>query len=168
MKMRTRAVVITLMLLCSVLPSAATTLTVTSLADDGSPGTLRSTITSAAPGDVITFAVSGTITLSLGTIEINKNVTISGINPSRTIIDGNHRSTVLQIDSEVSVSIIDVTVQGKKVKQASFCVTKIINATVKECKDQANLAFTTLKFPATQKCSYTNNGITKLLDMPIP
>ena len=112
MKMRTRAVVITLMLLCSVLPSAATTLTVTSLADDGSPGTLRSTITSAAPGDVITFAVSGTITLSLGTIEINKNVTISGINPSRTIIDGNHRSTVLQIDSEVSVSIIDVTVQN--------------------------------------------------------
>jgi hypothetical protein len=50
--------------------------------------------------------------LALGTIEINKNLTISGNGASNTIINGNHQSTVFQIDSGVSVSIVGVTVEN--------------------------------------------------------
>src|ERR1700722_17537800 len=44
---------------------------VTSLADDSAPGTLRSVLAAADPGDTIVFNVTGTITLIQGHLEIN-------------------------------------------------------------------------------------------------
>jgi hypothetical protein len=87
------------------------TLTVTSLADDGSAGTLRSVIGSASSGDTITFGVTGTITLIGGTLEINKNLTISGPGLANLTISGNHNYTVFLADSGASVSISGVTIQ---------------------------------------------------------
>src|SRR4051812_3277681 len=62
-------------------PSAqAATRTVTSLADDGTAGTLRSQIAASTSGDTINFSVTGTISLlqAQGRLSINKDLTISG------------------------------------------------------------------------------------------
>lgn len=51
---------------------------VTNLNDDG-PGSLRQAIADAAPGEVITFVVRGTIVLTSGPLAINnKNIVIEG------------------------------------------------------------------------------------------
>jgi CSLREA domain-containing protein len=57
--------------------ATAATLTVTNLNDSGF-GSLRDRIAVAAPGDTIVFGVTGTITLFSGSLQINKNLTISG------------------------------------------------------------------------------------------
>lgn len=56
----------------------AATQTVTSLADDGSAGTLRSRIAAAAAGDTIAFTPTGTVTLLLGELLLDKNLILTG------------------------------------------------------------------------------------------
>jgi len=71
----------------------AATFTVTSLADDGSAGTLRWAMTqanSAAGADVIEFnnSLSGTITLTSSLPAITENLTIVGLGQANLTIDG--------------------------------------------------------------------------------
>ena len=66
------------------LAEAATT-TVSSLSDDGSPGTLRHAITNAAHGDTIDFSVSGTIALASDLPDIDKRLIIDGTGQSVTV-----------------------------------------------------------------------------------
>ncbi len=58
-------------------PALAATLTVTTTADGGA-GSLRDAINGAASGDTIVFNVSGTITLTSGELEVDKNLVIVG------------------------------------------------------------------------------------------
>ena len=85
---------------------------VTSLADDGSPGALRSVIASANSGDTITFGVTGTITLAQGPLDISKSLTVSGPGAANLAISGNHASTVLQVESGVMVGMSGVTIMN--------------------------------------------------------
>src|SRR5579859_7342323 len=67
------------------------TLTVTSSLDDGSSGTLRSTIAAAASGDTIVFSsgVLGTpIVLTQGELLLNQNVTINASEDMPETISG--------------------------------------------------------------------------------
>jgi YVTN family beta-propeller protein len=89
----------------------ATTWTVTSVADDGSAGTLRDAIANANSGDTIRFDVTGTITLTQGTLEIGKELTISGPGADSLTISGGHAYTVFQIDSGTTVTISGLTMQ---------------------------------------------------------
>ena len=79
----------------------AATLTITSTADDGSAGTLRSEIAAASPGDTITFdpvvfAANQTITLLQGTLTISQSLTING--PAVGVaVDGNQQSSVFVV-----------------------------------------------------------------------
>ncbi len=71
----------------------AATFTVTSLADDGSPGTLRWAITqanSAAGDDTIDFggSLNGTITLTSNLPSVTDTITINGNGQGNTVIDG--------------------------------------------------------------------------------
>ena len=77
-----------LLLYAVALPVHAATITVTNTNDSG-PGSLRQALTSANDGDTITFAVTGTITLTSGGLVIDKSVTISGPGADRLAIDGN-------------------------------------------------------------------------------
>lgn len=90
--------------------SPAATQIVTSLADDGSPGTLRSVLSTASAGDTVTFNVTGTITLTQGQLEISKNLTISGPGASTLNISGNDLSRVFYVDPAISVAVSGVTI----------------------------------------------------------
>lgn len=98
---------------CTALPSIAATITVTSLADDGSAGTLRSAIANATSGDTIVFAVTGTITLVQGVLEINKNLTITNSNLRRigqVSVSGNNMFQVFYVDPGAAVTISQLSI----------------------------------------------------------
>src|SRR5438094_8897774 len=63
---------------------------VTTTADSG-PGSLRDAISTAAPGETISFAVTNAITLTNGELVINKNLIIAGPGAAILAIE---RSTV--------------------------------------------------------------------------
>ncbi len=89
----------------------AVTLTVTSTADDGSVGTLRSVLGGAADGDTIDFSVTGTITLSAtGQLVVDKSVEITGPGANILAIDGNATSRVFYIASGKTVRISGLTI----------------------------------------------------------
>ncbi len=88
--------------------------TVTTLTDENDGGgggagmSLRDAISSAAAGDTIRFNVTGTITLnnSYGSLNISKNLTISGPGAHLLTIDGNNAQRVFSISSG-TVTITD-------------------------------------------------------------
>ena len=59
------------------LPAHAGTITVTKTNDSG-PGSLRHALANANNLDTINFAVTGTIALTIGGLQVTKNVAISG------------------------------------------------------------------------------------------
>ena len=81
-----------LLFAATAMSSHAATITVTNTNDSG-PGSLRQALAVAHDGDRITFAVSGTITLTSGGLGVFKNVTISGPGADQLSIDGNPSPT---------------------------------------------------------------------------
>jgi len=108
------ALVVILLLLGTTLPAFAATDTVTSLADDGSAGTLRAVIAAAAPGDTIVFNVTGTITLVSGELLILKDLTISGPGAANLVISGNNVAEVFFVGSgsQMTATISGVTIEN--------------------------------------------------------
>src|SRR5207249_4549577 len=88
----------------------AATLTVSSTADDGTAGTLRSVLAGAADGDTIEFSVAGTITLISGELLVDKNVAIMGPGAANLAVDGNAAGRVFHIGSGKIVAISDLTI----------------------------------------------------------
>lgn len=84
---------------------------VTSSADDGSAGTLRSQINSAAAGATITFNVSVTnVVLTLGEITVNKNLTVTGNGSGSTLVNGNANGRIFNVTTgNFTVNAITLT-----------------------------------------------------------
>jgi len=99
-------------LLAAPLASSAANLVVTNLADSG-PGTLRSALTNAASGAVITFdpRLSGaTITLN-NTLTINTNITIdASALPGGLQINGNGSVQMFNVASNIFVLLNSLTI----------------------------------------------------------
>ena len=87
----------------------AATVTVTNTNDSG-PGSLRQALLDANDGDTITFAVSGTITLTSGGLLITKNVTISAPGADQLSIDGNQALLVFGVFPDKTTTISGLTV----------------------------------------------------------
>jgi len=89
----------------------AATITVMNTNDSGA-GSLRQALADASDGDTIDFAaaVSGTITLTSGQLVVGKSVMISGPGANVLAIDGNHASSVFQIDQGLTVTISGLTI----------------------------------------------------------
>ncbi len=94
-------------------------ITVDSLADtnngDYSTGhiSLREAIAAIAPGGTINFAstlTGGTITLALGELDINSNVTINGLGATNLAISGNHTFRDFNIGTGANVAIAGLTI----------------------------------------------------------
>ena len=91
---------------------------VTSLADDGSVGTLRAQIGSTPAGGTVTFAsgLTGTITLTAGVLVIGQNLSILGPGSGVVAVDGGH--TANAVGSHVfavttgTVAISGLTIQN--------------------------------------------------------
>ncbi len=97
----------------------ADTITVTNTNDNG-PGSLRQALAAANDGDEITFAVTGTITLTTGHLLVDKSITISGPGADNLAVDGNAKSRVFYIGSGVTVSISDLTVTNGNASGDNF------------------------------------------------
>jgi hypothetical protein len=80
--------------------------------NDSGPGSLRQALVDASDGDLINFAVTGTIVLTSGGLVIDKNVTISGPGPDRLSIDGNQANfqCVFGVANSNTVTISGLTV----------------------------------------------------------
>ena len=86
---RSITVAISVLLFCAgVIHLEAATITVTNTNDSG-PGSLRQALADANAGDTISFAVTGSITLTSGRLTIDKSLTISGPGANQLSIDAN-------------------------------------------------------------------------------
>src|SRR5437899_2206735 len=111
--MKTRIPLIAAILVVGVIHLNAATIPVTSTADDGSGGTLREALASAADGDTINFSVTGTILLTSGELLVTNSLTITGPGPVGLSVDGNFPDTtnrVFHIGSNIVVSISSLTI----------------------------------------------------------
>jgi hypothetical protein len=88
----------------------AQTCTVTSTADSGA-GTLRSCLTNASGGETITFGVTGTITLTTGTLTVSVPVTVQGPGANLLTVSGANQFTVFTLNRGIaSISISGLTI----------------------------------------------------------
>src|SRR5271166_3369001 len=91
------------------------TLTVTSVADDGSAGTLRAILAAAHTGDTIQFArqLDGqTITLTQGQLTVSKNLSIAGPGAAELTISGNAAGRVFDVTAATTATISGLNVTG--------------------------------------------------------
>jgi hypothetical protein len=86
----------------------AATGVVTNLSDSGA-GSLRQAIADAAPASIITFGVSGTITLTSGELVVNKDLSIVGPGAANLSISGN---TTIALSSRVINNSAHLTISG--------------------------------------------------------
>ena len=107
---------IAMLMFCLVRTQApARIITVTNTNDSG-PGSLRDALTIATDDDLITFVVTGTITLTSGQLVVNKNVVISGPGADLLRVSGNASHRVLFIRSpgpplpRITVSVSGLTI----------------------------------------------------------
>jgi Right handed beta helix region len=126
----------------------ASTLPVTSCADDGTPGTLRSVVSGAGDGDVVDLSglACGPITLTGGVIPIYADtLSIQGRSALDTIISGNVTDRVFLDYGYTSLTLRDLTVRdgfnqvpGYKIAAgaciASNAAVTLDHATVTNCK----------------------------------
>ena len=120
--MKRVALVLCLLALTHVHDTAAATVRshvwiVTSTADDGGPGTLRTALSSATSGDTISFSprlAGSTVLLSRGPLDLARSVVLRGPEvgtPALTISAGN-RSAVFHVPAGVSAELDDLTITG--------------------------------------------------------
>lgn len=121
-------------------PAVAATLVVSNTNDSGI-GSLRQAIISAAPGDTINFDIDGTITLTSGYLQINKDLTINGPGASILAISGNNNSKIFDIngggiDINVHISHITITngnsggIAGGGIRIAEACSVTLANSII--------------------------------------
>jgi hypothetical protein len=106
------AILSTLLFCLSGIQAHAATITVTNTNDSG-PGSLRQALADANDGDLINFAVAGTITLTSGGLVIDDNVTIAGPGAGQLSIDGNQtQMCVFGVAAARTVTISGLTISN--------------------------------------------------------
>ncbi len=88
--------------------AADATLTVTDCSGETGPGRIGTVISSASPGDTITFSCSGTIPIT-STLTITKNLTLNGSGQNVTL-DGGNSTQVLSVNSGVTFNLKALTI----------------------------------------------------------
>ncbi|MBN1261617.1 MAG: CSLREA domain-containing protein [Anaerolineae bacterium] len=98
------------------LPAQAATITVDTLTDedDGSctdgDCSLRDAIAVAAAGDAIDFSVTGTITLTLGQLTVDKDLVIEGPGAGNLMISGADATRIFWINEDITATLAELTI----------------------------------------------------------
>lgn len=87
----------------------ASGITVTNTNDSG-PGSLRQALGIVNDGDIIDFAITGTITLTTGELLVNDSITISGPGAANLAVDGNTDIRVFHVSPGKIVTISGLTI----------------------------------------------------------
>jgi hypothetical protein len=103
-----------LLLAATTMPAHAATITVTNTNDSGL-GSLRHALANANNGDTINFAVTGTIALTSGGLQVARNVTISGPGANQLAVDGNQALFVFGVFPQRTVSISGMSIRNGQV-----------------------------------------------------
>ena len=126
----------------------ADTITVTNTNDSG-PGSLRQALVDANDGDTITFAVTGTITLTSGELLVDRSITISGPGAANLAVNGNANGRVFHVASGMTVTISGLTTTNGNANGQSYpddsgggVYNDHANATLSNCTITGNSAFT--------------------------
>ena len=80
--------------------------------NDSGPGSLRDALGIAADDDTITFAVTGTITLTTGQLLVNKDVSINGPGASVLAVSGNGSHRVFLIQGAHATDHVTASISG--------------------------------------------------------
>jgi hypothetical protein len=128
----TLAILAALLFCTNAMAAHAGTITVTNTNDSG-PGSLRQALRDANDHDTITFAVTGTITLTSGGLPINKNITLSGPGPAQLTVGGNQALLVFGVFPGMAA-----TISGLTVRNAQFGVLNEGTLTVSNCDVRDN------------------------------
>jgi predicted outer membrane repeat protein len=104
----------------------AATITVTNTNDNG-PGSLRQALAVAHDGDSITFAVSGTITLTSGALGVSESVTISGPGADQLSIVG------IPFQSIFFAGVKAATISGLTIRNGAVGIDNGGTLTVRNC-----------------------------------
>jgi predicted outer membrane repeat protein len=102
----------------------AATITVTNTNDSGT-GSLRQALAVAHDGDSITFAVSGTITLTSGALVVAKSVTISG--------PGADQLSIVGIPFQSVFAVSAATISGLTIRNGAVGIDNFGTLTVRNC-----------------------------------
>jgi predicted outer membrane repeat protein len=129
---RMRFALISVLLLCAIATqTGAATITVTNTNDSG-PGSLRQALAMAHDGDRITFAVSGTITLTSGALGVVKNVAISGPGADQLSIVG------MQFQSVFFAGVKAATISALTIRNGAVGINNGGMLTVTNCVISGN------------------------------
>jgi CSLREA domain-containing protein len=132
-------------------PVRAASLVVNTLSDenDGSCGdgdcSLRDALALAVAGDTVTFSVAGTLTLTLGTLEVNPEITVAGPGAGHLTISGNHAFQVFSVNGEggkaAHATLSGLTVvDGNAPGNTGGAISNFLTLTVRDCVFEANEA----------------------------
>ncbi len=105
-------------LMCGVTLAHAATINVSSLADSGT-GSLRAAVATAAAGDTIELAATGTLTLTSGEIAINKSLNIVGPGSTNLTLSANNTSRIFSIIDTSNGADAPVTLSGLTLSKGS-------------------------------------------------
>jgi hypothetical protein len=117
--------------------ASAATITVTNTNDSGA-GSLRQAIADAAPGETITFNVTGTISLTSGQLIIDKNLIIQGPGAGLLSISGNNASRVFLINSGITATLDGLTIANGRINGAGGGILNEGTLTVKNSSVTGN------------------------------
>ena len=118
------------------------------------PGSLRQALADANAGDTISFAVTGSITLTSGGLTIDKSLTISGPGANQLSIDANQTDGAFVNVSEKAVAISGLTVRNAQVGISNSGVLTVSNCVISE---NSNGGLTNTSFFNTASLTITNS-----------
>ena len=110
MTLNIRFATVSILVFATIIGLQAGTITVTNTNDSG-PDSLRQALADANDGDIITFAVTGTISIKSGELLVDKSITISGPGADNLAV-ASSGSRVFHVQANNTVLIFDLTITG--------------------------------------------------------